>query len=275
MRIKDPARPADIRGMRIRLFAVFVCFTTAMTFTARAEAQGNTNLGEFSVNFWSADPTIVIQSGSITGATGIVQPIDFVSEFGIEKKSFPDFRFSVGRNHKFRFGYVPIKYDAAATITRTITFRGQTFTVGAPATTEIKWDLWRFGYEWDFVSNDRGYFGVIGELKYNKMEASIDSPLLSRTAATEQNAPVPTIGAAGRGYVHPMVSIGGEFTGLKITTGDVEATFTDFDINGAVTFGRYVGVQGGYRAVTVDYTIDDDVGDVEFKGPYVGVVLKF
>lgn len=259
----------------MRRIAVFVCFTAAMTITARAEAQGNTNVGELSVNFWSADPTIVIQSGSITGATGINEPIDFVSEFGVEKKSFPDFRFSVGRSHKFRFGYVPLKYDAEATIRRTISFRGQTFTIGAPATTEIKWDLWRFGYEWDFVSNDRGYFGVVGELKYNKMEASIDSPLLSRTAATEQNAPVPTIGAAGRGYVHPMVSIGGEFTGLKITTGDVEATFTDFDINGAVTFGRFVGVQGGYRAVAVDYVIDDDIGDVEFKGPYVGVVLKF
>ena len=101
---------------------------------------------------------------------------------------------------------MPVKYEADATITRTITFRGQTFNVGAPATTEIKWDIWRFGYEWDFVSMDKGFVGVIADLKYNKVAASIDSPALSSTAATEQNAPVPTIGVAFRGYPVPMRS---------------------------------------------------------------------
>lgn len=274
-RVKEITSPADTRSMRIRLVAVLVCFSAVMLFTVRAEAQNNTNVGELSVLFWSSDPTIGIQSGDISGATGINEEIDFVEEFGIEKQSFPEFRFSVGRSHKFRFGYVPIKYDAEATIQRTITFRGQTFTVGAPATTEIKWDLWRFGYQWDFVSREEGYFGLVAELKYNKLEASIDSPLLSRTAATEQNAPVPTIGVAGRGYVHPMVAISGEFTGLKINSDEFEAKFTDFDINGAVTFGRFIGVQGGYRAVTVDYLIDDDTGDLQMKGPYIGAVVKF
>lgn len=122
---------------------------------------------------------------------------------------------------------------------------------------------------------DRGYFGVVAELKYNKMEASIASPALTSTASTEQNAPVPTVGVAARGYLHDMVSIGGEFTGLKITRDDFEAKFFDFDFNGAVTFGRHVGVQGGYRSVTVDYVIDDDAGDFKFKGPYVGAHVKF
>ena len=275
MRTKDTACPADTRSMRIRLVAVLVCFSALTLSTTRAEAQNNTNVGELSVLFWSSDPTINIQSGAISGATGINEPIDFVDEFGIEKKSFPEFRFSVGRSHKFRFGYVPIKYDAEATIQRTINFRGQTFTVGSPATTEVKWDLWRFGYEWDFVSREKGYFGLVAELKYNKLQASIDSPLLSRTAATEQNAPVPTVGVAGRGYVHPMVAISGEFTGLKVNSSEFEAKFTDFDINGSVTFGRHIGVQGGYRAVTVDYVIDDDIGDLQMKGPYVGAVVKF
>jgi hypothetical protein len=34
-------------------------------------------------------------------------------------------------------------------------------------------------------------------------------------------------------------------------------------------------VQGGYRAVTVDYTIEDDIGDLKLKGPYVGAVVRF
>jgi hypothetical protein len=70
--------------------------------------------------------------------------VDFVSEFGIEDKWFPGFRASLGHKHKFNIRYAPIKYDADATIRRTITFRGQTFNDRRPATTEIKWDIWRF-----------------------------------------------------------------------------------------------------------------------------------
>ncbi|MBI4263835.1 MAG: hypothetical protein HY657_05650 [Acidobacteria bacterium] len=260
--------------MRNRLLATALCVLAVTLCTTRAEAQNNTNIGELGVVFWNPDPELTLQSGSLTGATGITD-IDFVQEFGIEKKTFPEVRLTVGRSHKFRFAYVPVKYEADATIQRTITFRGQTFVVGVPASTEIKWNILKVGYEWDFVSMDRGYFGVVGELKYNKLEASIGSPALTSPAATDQDAPVPTIGVAGRGYVHPLVAISGEVGGLKISSDDFEAKFVDFDINGSVTFGRYIGVQGGYRAVTVDYVIEDDSGDLQLKGPYFGVVVRF
>jgi hypothetical protein len=259
--------------MRHRLLSLALGFAAAALYGTPAAAQ-NTNLGEVGLLFVSPDPDLRLQSGALTTATGITE-VDFVQEFGIEDRTFPEIRFAVGRSHKFRFGYLPVRYDADAVIQRTITFRGQTFTIGAPATTEIKWDIWRFGYEWDFVSMDRGFVGVVGELKYNRLDASIDSPALARAATTEQKAPVPTIGVAGRGYLHPMISIGAEFTGLKWDQDDFDATFLDFDLNGAVTFGRYIGVQGGYRSVTVDYFIDDDVGDLQLKGPYIGVIAKF
>ena len=259
--------------MRQRLLVLTFC-CAAFSCVATPAAAQNTNVGEFSLLFWTPAPELALQSGALTTATGITE-IDFVQEFGIEKKTFPEIRFAAGRRHKFRFGYVPVRYDADAVIQRTITFRGQTFTIGAPASTEIKWDIWRFGYEWDFVSMERGFVGVIGELKYNRLDASIESPALAQAAATEQKAPVPTVGVIGRGYVHPMVAITAEFTGLKFDSSEFEAKFLDFDINGAVTFGRYIGVQGGYRAVTVDYFIDDDVGDLRLKGPYIGVIAKF
>ena len=239
-----------------------------------AAAQGNTNVGEVSVLFWSPSPDLVLQSGSLTTATGITD-IDFVEEFGIENQTFPEIRLALGRSHKFRFSYVPVRYEADTIVQRTITFRGQTFTVGAPATTEIDWKMWRFGYQWDFVSMERGSVGVIAELKHNTMDASIDSPLLAEAAATRQTAPVPTIGVAGRGYPHPWVAISAEFSGLKFDSEEFEATFYDFDVNGAVTFGRHFGVQGGYRSVTVDYFIDDDRGDLRLHGPYIGGIVKF
>ena len=259
-------------GNRRVSFAICVLMVTVAT--VRAEAQNNTNIGELSIAAWSPTPELVLQSGSLTAATGIAE-VDFVREFGIENKTFPEFRFAVGRGHKFRFSHVPVQYDAETIVQRTITFRGRTFAVGIPASTDIKWDLWRFGYEWDFVSIERGYVGVITELKYNRLDASIASTVLAETVATEQKAPVPTIGVAGRVYPHPLVAISGEFGGMKVAFGDFEGKFVDFDVNGAVTLGRYIGVQGGYRVVTVHYVIDDDIGDLKLKGPYIGAVVKF
>ena len=258
--------------MRIRLVAIAVCLTAFTLITSRAEAQNDT-VGELSVLFWKPTPELVIATPAITGAG--VNEVDFVTEFGIEDKWFPEFRGSLGRKHKLRFGYVPIKYEQSATITRTITLRGTTFTVGAPATADIKWDLWRVGYEWDFVSGDSGFFGVIADLKYNKVTATIDSPALARASTTEQKAPVPTIGAIGRGYVTPNVAISAEFTALKIDRDDFNAKFYDFDVNAFVTFGKYIGAQGGYRSVTVEYFADDDTGDLKMQGPYAGLILRF
>lgn len=261
--------------MRQRLsFIVIAVLCVVAAGASRAEAQDNTNIGEFNILWFNPNPEIQLQSGAITAATGLTN-IDFVQEFGIEQKGFPELRFWVGRSHKFRFGYIPIKYEADATIQRTITFRGQTFTVGVPASTVIEENVVKVGYEWDFVSREKGFVGVIGELKYVKVNASISSPALARTAATEQKAPVPTIGVAGRGYPHPMVSIGGEWSGLKVSRDNFEASLGDFDINAAVTFGGYVGVQGGYRMFTIDFTIDDDIGDLKFNGPYIGAVVRF
>ena len=121
-----------------------MCLTAFTFLTARAEAQ-NTMNGEIAVVFWKPSPELLIQSGAISSATASNAPIDFVSEFGIADKWFTGFRASLGRKHKLNVSYAPVKSDASATIARTIVFRGQTIRVGAPATTNIKCDRWRFG----------------------------------------------------------------------------------------------------------------------------------
>ena len=262
--------------MRNQLIAVAVCFTASALFAPRADAQtlpAEDHVVELGVMFWKPSPELIISTPALSG--GGVNEVDFVKEFGIEDKAFPEFRAVLGRRHKVRASFVSIKYDEDTTIQRTIVFQGRTFNVGVPASTDITWDLWRFGYEWDFVSRERGFFGALVDLKYNKITASIDSPALASTASTDTKAPVPTSGVIGRGYVAPMVAITGEFTGLSITRDEFEAKFFDFDIYGTVSFARNVGVQGGYRSVVVDYLVDDDSGDLKMKGPYIGGVLRF
>jgi len=223
--------------------------------------------------FWTPSPELTLSTDALAGSS--ISEVDFVQEFGIEDKRFPEFRAAIGRNHKFRLSYVKFNYTEEATIQRVFTFQGRTFTVGAPATADIKWDLWKFGYEWDFVSHERGFAGLVLDLKYNTIDASVDSPVLSSAATTDVTAPVPTIGGIARVYVVPMLALTGELTGISISRDDFEAKFFDFDINGTVSFGRHLGAQAGYRSVVVDYLSDEDSGDLKMKGPYFGGVLRF
>ncbi|MGH9256199.1 MAG: hypothetical protein ACRD3C_16700 [Vicinamibacterales bacterium] len=256
--------------MRTRFVTVALCLSALAVSAVRADAQGH--VAELGVMFWKPSPTLTLSTDAVSGLS--IDEVDFVEEFGIEDKWFREFRAALGRSHKFRFSYVKFSYEADATIQRTFTFQGRRFTIGAPATTDIEWDLWKIGYEWDVVSSSRGFFGVITGVEINQMVASVDSPVLRSAASTDVTVPAATLGIIGRGYISPTIAITGEFSGLKIPRTDFDVTFVDFDING--TFGsRNVGAQVGYRSVTADYEVDADTGHLEMKGPYLGIFVRF
>lgn len=232
---------------------------------------------ELGLMFWQPDPELTLTTGDSRIGT-----VDFVQDFGITDERFREFRAVLKAGaHKFRFAYVPIKYDAESVLQRTIIFQNLTFPVTANATADINWDVYRFGYEWDFVSRSRGFVGVIGELKYNKVQATVSAtgPVLGQNVTlagtVEENPPVPTIGGIARGYLGEYVSITGEFTGLKFDGDSFGGKFYDFDIYGAGHLGKYVGVQVGYRSIDVDYQSDGDEGVMKMKGPYFGGFLRF
>jgi len=257
--------------IRVIVFSMLILLTGSVG--AYAQLPAEDHVVELGVMFWKPSPELILSTDTLVSAG--VNEVDFVQEFGIEDKYFPEFRATIGRNHKFRTSFVTFDYNAETIIARTIIFQGRRFTIGVPATADIKWNLYKFGYEWDFVSLERGFVGFIADLKYNKVQASIDSPALTSAATTDVTAPVPAIGIIGRGYLGPAVSITGEFTGLSLTRGDDEGKFFDFDLYGTVSMGRNFGVQGGYRSLVVDYVVDEDTGRLKMKGLYFGAVVRF
>src|SRR5688572_14200987 len=113
---------------------------------------------ELSYALWRPNPTLEISSESL----GIIgDRIDAVADLGFEKRTFQDFRVVLrpSPKFKFRFGYTPIKYEGDTILTRSIVFNGQRYTVGLPVMSELRWNSWRFGIEYDFISRPQGFFG--------------------------------------------------------------------------------------------------------------------
>lgn len=281
----QPGRgPADNAAMTTRLAVLFLF---VLLTASRADAQFSAEPGageqyhvEVTLRLWTPTPELSLATDGLNAAG--VGPVDFVQEFGIEKRRFHEYALtSKAGKHKMHYSSIHMSYARDAVIARTLQFGGLTVPVSAPASADIDWRLRRYGYEWDFLSADRGYLGLIANVKNNKLTASV-SAVPYGTESTDVNVWVPTIGLGARGYAGRLFSVTGEF-GVEVTRfkgferlkTDWDGHYVDFDIYGTVNLGRNVAVQGGYRSIRVDYTSEGDEANLRMKGLYWGGNLRF
>ena len=236
---------------------------------------------ELAVGLWNPTPAITFASTSLSI---IGSEIDAVNDLGFTTNKLTDVQLILrpATKHKIRFEYLPIKYSADATLVRTIVFHGVTYNVGVPVTSELNWQAYRFGYEYDFLYRSQGFVGVVGHVMYADVQASVatrlPAPLPNASASTHQKEPVPGIGGIARGYVAQNVSITGEVTGFKLpssATSGRKGTYLDVDLYSTFNFHNNVGAQVGYRWIDVSYAVPDDSGSVNLKGLYVRGVVRF
>lgn len=241
-------------------------------YSSSSAAVGEDYHVEFGASLWNPERDIVVTSESL-GIQGT--PINAVTDLGFQREKFGDFKLVLrpSERFKFRFGYTPIRYQAESVLKRDIIFNGQKYSIGLPVNTDFNWKDWRFGIQYDFVYGSRGFAGFIAEVKYTDVRVDLVNPLTTEFSSVK--VPVPTIGGAGRVYIVKNLALNFELTGLKITYKDDTGKYIDFDVNGTYNIVNNFGVAVGYRRLNVDYVVNDDTGDFDLKGIYLGAVARF
>lgn len=267
--------------MRLTVFTVAALVgpvaNAGAQFNAPAEpAVGEDYHVEVSYGWWNADPSLIINSESL-GIPGT--DVDLIEDLGIEQKQLGRLNVVLrpATKHRFRFEYLPIKYEASATITREFVFNGQLYRIGLPVSTEAAFRTYRFGYEYDFVYRSRGFAGVLFDLKYTNVRVELTTPI-AEPEFTTAVAPIPTIGFVGRGYVAKNLAVGGEVSFFRVPGGlseDYDGEYTDWDIYTTLNFTNNVGATAGYRSIDVFYNADRDTGALKFSGFYITGVVRF
>jgi hypothetical protein len=277
--------------MRTQGFALGLCLLAGLFAAVPAEAQygvrranadratGENYHVELGVEFWNPVPDPVVISSESLGIIG--DNIDFVNTLGIAQTKFRQLKAELrpATKHKFHFEYTPINYDAQKVANVGFKFNGQLYQVGIPVTTNLDWKAYRFGYEWDFLYKNRGFAGLLLDLKYTDIQATLTSPLVI-SQYSRARAPIPAIGAIGRGYVAPNISITGEFSAFKLpekalNTDAYSGKYYDFNLYGTVNFSDHFGAQVGWRSFDVYYKVKRDTGTMTLKGLYFGAVGRF
>jgi hypothetical protein len=257
---------------------LLVASPAAAQFTPRTlndPATGEQFHIEGAAGFWmpTADMSIASEALGIVGST-----IDFKKDLGLTDQRLSELQAVLrpARKHKLRFAYIPIEYTQQNTIQRDIKFNGQLYAKGLPVNSDLIWKAYRFAYEYDFITRNRGFGGFIVEAKYTDVTATLQSPIVDQFIHAK--APIPAIGGIARVYVVPNISITGEVTGVKIpdsVSKEYKAHYADVDIYGTLNFTNNIGVQGGFRSIDVGYHVDSDTGSFVLKGIYFGVVARY
>jgi hypothetical protein len=203
--------------------------------------------------------------------------IDFVKDLGFKNTRFPDLRvvLRAAKKHKFRVQYTPVSYSGEAVINRNIVFNGILYPVNMPVNSTFDWKVWRFGYEYDIIYRDRGYFGILLEGRYTQMNATLKSQTNDEFASAK--APLPALGAVLRLYPLRNLSITGEISGFRLPDVDEDyaANYADIDVYATFNVVRNVGVQGGWRRMSTFLRIEGDRGDIKFQGFWLGGAVRF
>jgi hypothetical protein len=234
---------------------------------------------EASASWWRPSSDISITSagsGALEGVAGTT--IDAKSDLGFQDKSLPALSLVLrpAQRHKLRMQYIPIKYTGSTILRRTIVFNGQAYAGNLPVESTLDWKAYRFNYEFDFITKNRGFGGFIIEAKYTDIRADLRSPVATEFA--HARFPVPALGGIARFYVVPNISITGEVTGFKIPDSiddRYKAHYVDVDIYGTVNLTNNFGVHAGYRALDLGYLIKKDTGSFTLKGLYFGGVARY
>jgi hypothetical protein len=274
-----------------RLYAVLSAAVLCVAFTARsAEAQFRPQpLGggpppaeqfwvEASAGFWSPTADMAVTSDGSGPLEGIIgSRIDFKEDLGLTDHRFRELHAVLrpARKHKLRFQFIPIKYEQEGVLERKIIFNGQAYPLGIATSSLLQWNAYRFGYEYDFVTTNRGFGGFILEAKYTDIAAELVN--FQTREFVKASAPIPAIGGIARVYVVPAVSVTFELTGIAIPkiANDYDGHYADLDLYGTVNLQRNIGLQLGYRSFDVGVTVTDLTGTFLLKGLYFGMVARY
>ncbi len=258
--VKKIFRRCDVRKLFLGLAVLFLTVLLSTDASAWVEAEGRYWFSTLDANFKSSTTAVIGTN------------IDLVDDLGLDDdKSFPEGRITLNfGKHRLRYGFMPLEWDATKSIGIPVDFGGESYVVNTSVTTNLKADYHRLGYEYDFIDVLNNKLGIIFEVKYFDLEASLSA--VGQTAAESLKAPVPTIGLAAQFGLPGIFSIAGEVTGIG--TGS-DLYLYDAEVGVILTPAPFVRISGGYRIFELHIEDGDDEATLTLSGPYVMLRADF
>ena len=201
--------------------------------------------------------------------------IDFDKDLGIDDEDYPSVEVFVGAGkHHLSLTFTDIDYSGMKTLTRQITFNGQTYTIGALVTSSIECQMIDFCYQYDFVDleNILAGFSLGGILQAKYLDSDVSLKTIGIDEQEDFSTPVPMIGLnLHMGILADILEA--RIRGAGITySGDIL-----YELMGEVSWKPFpfMNIHGGYKTFFIDIDRDDVIFDYDMSGPYIALTLSY
>jgi hypothetical protein len=152
-------------------------------------------------------------------AAGFGTDIDAQRDLGMTDTNFPDgdATWQHGRN-RVRFSYTPIDYTGDQTVTRSIVFRGQSYTVGTRVVSEIEARHLQLSWANQFIRLHEGMFriGPMVEADGFVLRGSLNAPAFGVAQSEDLKAGLPTFGLAMDIQPRRTIDIYTQVSGMQV-----------------------------------------------------------
>jgi hypothetical protein len=215
-------------------------------------------------------------SGTVTMVdNGIGSDINPVDDLGMdETKGFGEVRLQVKflEKNKFNFSYLPLKWTADKTLTKTIYFNGLTYPAGTLVDSSLEAKTFKGGFEYDFLVGKHGFLGVTADVLFSKLSMGMNARSLGISETAEENLILPLLGVNSRLVIVKWVSLTAKVSGLPMGE---HGYFLDGEASLDINPIKYLGISFGYRYLKAHLSYRDDKSNLTLDGPFAAVKLRF
>lgn len=228
---------------------------------------------EFEGRYWV---TGLKAHAKVTENALIGTDIDLIDDLGVGNEDFPEarLRWNIGPNSMLRFAYTQVSYSGDKVVERTIIFNGQTYTVGTRVDSELEVDYFRLDWGWQFLNIGEGTFkaGTLLGVKAFMLDVSLDAPALGISETEDFMIALPTVGGILDINFGEKWNIFAEVSGLPSAG---YGHFFDTEVGIKFIPIKNLTIIAGYRIIDIELEDDDNYGEMDIKGPFFGVTLRF
>ena len=255
----------------ISRFSLLMAIAVAVV-TAQAQTPADKPKNEIEVR-----GTVSVPSGeanfSGTGAAG--STLDFKRDFDWGNKIGFEARYtyrSPDGKHKLQAGYATTSWDRSTTLTRSFTFRGETYVANAQIDSNLKLREFRgmYAYRW---GNDQVRIGPMVDMGVISTNLDITGTTASGVRSAEGTVRkfAATVGYDLDYDPNPKLNI---FNNVGVIAFHHDRLF---HLEGGVKFypTERIGVVGGYKYQRYRWVNDDNFLRISPQGPFFGGVFRF
>lgn len=218
----------------------------------------------------------------LNGTGGLIgTEVNAEEDLGLRERNYmPAFLASVrlGERWKLEFEYLSLERENSQSLSRTISWGDNTYTIGTTVNSSFNTDIYRLSVGYSFVKDGQKEFGAVLGLHATDLLARINAAAVG-TEEGDVLAPLPTIGIYGAYAPTPRWLISGRVDIFSLAYEEFDGSLTNVTLGVDYRLWRNLGLGLAWRYIDYDLSVTEPsfTGAVNysFSGPLLYLVSSF